>query len=84
MSTFFRRERAISVTWVITEIKLAIAKGYKILEVHEVYDYQVTQYNQETGEGGLFAEYINTFLKLKADASGILVGFEPRTMKVNK
>lgn len=24
----------------------------------------------QTGEGGLFAQYIDTFLKLKADASG--------------
>jgi len=30
----------------------------------------VTQYNPETGDGGLFAKYINTFLKLKAEASG--------------
>ena len=63
-------EWAISGTWVIPEIKLAIAKGYIILEIHEVYEYQVTQYNEETGEGGLFAEYINTLLKLKAEASG--------------
>ena len=63
-------ERAIRGTWVIPEIKLAIEKGYKILEIHEVYEYQVTQYNQETGKGGLFAGYINTFLKLKAEASG--------------
>ena len=62
-------ERAISGTWVIPEIKLAVAKGYKILEIQEVYEYQVTQYNQETGVGGLFAEYINTFLELKAEAS---------------
>jgi len=30
----------------------------------------VTKYNPETGEGGLFVNYINTFLKLKAEASG--------------
>jgi len=35
-----------------------------------VYEYQITQYNQETGEGGLFADYINTFLKFKTEASG--------------
>jgi len=39
-------------------------KGYQILEIYEVYEYQVTQYNTETGEGGLFVDYINTFLKL--------------------
>jgi hypothetical protein len=49
---------------------LAVAKGYKILEIQEVYQYEVTQYNPETGDGGLFVEYVNTFLKLKAEASG--------------
>jgi hypothetical protein len=36
-----------------------------------VYEYGVTQYDPRTCEGGLFAEYINTFLKLKADARGL-------------
>jgi quinolinate synthase len=40
------------------------------LQVHEVYEYNITQYDGESGEGGLFVEYINTFLKLKAEASG--------------
>jgi hypothetical protein len=46
------------------------AKGYKIVEIYEVYEYTVTQYDPQTGEGGLFVQYINTFLKLKAEASG--------------
>ena len=54
-------ESAISGTCVIPEIKLAIEKGYKILDIHEVYEYQVTKYIQG---------YINTFLKLKAEAKG--------------
>jgi hypothetical protein len=52
------------------EVQLAVNKGYRILEVQEVYEYAVTQYDPSTCEGGLFAEYINTFLKLKAEASG--------------
>ena len=36
-------------------------------EVFEVYEYKVTK---TTGQGGLFVEYINTFLKLKAEARG--------------
>jgi len=48
------------------EVRLAVEKGYRILEIYEVYEYQVTPYNPETGEGGLFVEYINSFLKLKA------------------
>ena len=47
------------------EVRLAVEKGYPILEI-----YEVTQYNPETGDGGLFVDYINTFLKLKAEASG--------------
>jgi len=52
------------------EMRLAVEKGYKILEIYEVNEYQVTQYNPETGDGGLFVEYIKTFMKLKAEASG--------------
>ena len=40
------------------------------MEVHELYEYRVTQYDPQTGTGGLFVQYINTFLKLKAEASG--------------
>jgi len=54
----------------MNEVRLAVEKGYRILEIHEVYEYQVTQYKRETGEGGLFVDYINTFLKIKAEASG--------------
>jgi hypothetical protein len=55
---------------VIDEVRLAVQKGYKILEIYEVYEYTLTQYDPKTGHGGLFAEYIYTFLKLKAEASG--------------
>jgi len=57
-------------TWVIEEVLLAVDKRYKILEILEVYEYEVTRYDPDTGEGGLFVDYINTFLKLKAEASG--------------
>jgi G:T-mismatch repair DNA endonuclease (very short patch repair protein) len=63
-------ERALEVTWVIVEVRLAVEKGYKIFEIHEIYEDQVTQYDATTGQGGLFVEYINTFLKLKAEARG--------------
>jgi hypothetical protein len=29
-----------------------------------------SQYDPTSGEGGLFVQYINTFVKLKAEASG--------------
>ena len=64
------RERALVGTWVIDEVRLAVSKGYRIVKVYEVYEYAVTQYDRQGDEGGLFVEYINTFLKLKAEASG--------------
>jgi len=62
--------RCLEGTCVIDEVRLAVDKGYTILEILEVYEYQVTRYDPETGNGGLFAEYIDTFLKLKQEASG--------------
>ena len=40
------------------------------MEIQDVFQYAVTKYDRATGEGGLFVEYINTFLKLKTEASG--------------
>lgn len=56
-------------TWVSCEIKLAIEKGYKILEIFEVWNYEIEQINGN--KGGLFTEYVDTFLKIKQEYSGI-------------
>jgi hypothetical protein len=63
-------DRALIGSWVIDEIRRAVEKGYCLIEVFEVYKYEVTQYDPATGRGGLFVECINNFLKLKAEASG--------------
>jgi hypothetical protein len=60
---------------------LAVNKGYKILEIQEVYQYEDTQYNPHTGDDGLFLEYINMFLKLKPKASGYPSWVRTPTMK---
>ena len=39
------------------------------MEVHEVYEYQVTQYDPQTVNGGPFFQYTDYFRKLKAEAS---------------
>ena len=54
----------------MVEFRLAVEKGYRILGIHEAYEYKETQYNPERVEGALFVNYIRTFLKLKAEASG--------------
>jgi hypothetical protein len=67
------KERALTGTWVLDEVRLAVQKGFKVLQVYEAFEYQTTQYDPQSREGGLFVEYINTFLKLKAEASGFPV-----------
>jgi hypothetical protein len=64
------KDRALTGTWVMDEVRMAVEKGYKVVEVYEVYEYQTTVYDRQTREGGLFVDYINTFLKLKAEAIG--------------
>ena len=53
------------VTWIVDKVHKAVDIGYTVLQIYEFYEYTVTQYDSQTGEGGLFVEYINTFLKLK-------------------
>jgi hypothetical protein len=57
---FSDAERCLDGTWVFDEVRLAVTKGYKILEIQEIYQYAVSQYNPETGDEGLFVEYINS------------------------
>jgi len=43
------KDRALKSTWEMDEVRLAVEKGYRILDMYEVYEYQVTEYNPETG-----------------------------------
>ena len=54
-------ERALTGTCVIDEVRLAVQKGLRILEIHELYEYKVTRYDPETREDVLFPGYIDTF-----------------------
>jgi hypothetical protein len=64
-------ERAIEGTWVTEEVKLAISKGYKILNVYAVWHFEESiVYNKDNNEPGLFGNYVDTFLKLKQQSSG--------------
>ena len=56
-------ERQLRGTWCTPEINKAIEKGYELIKVHEVWHF-------EERESGLFAEYVNTWLKIKTEASG--------------
>ena len=64
-------ERAMVGTWTTMEIAKARSLGYVVLDTYEVWHFnQTAQYDPQTKTGGLFTDYINTFLKLKQEASG--------------
>ena len=56
-------ERAIQETCCSVESMKALEKGYQILQLHEVWHFPDTS-------DELFADYINTFLKIKQEANG--------------
>ena len=56
-------ERALHGTWCTPEIHKALDVGYRMVKMEEVWQY-------DQSKVGLFAEYINKFLKLKTEASG--------------
>ena len=63
-------ERSFTHTYCTPEIETAINMGYKITQYHEVLHWKESeQYDPLTKEGDLFTSYINTFLKLKQQAS---------------
>ena len=63
-------EREIIGTYTCIELQKAVEKDYQIKEIYEVWSYNSTKYNKETKSGGLFANYIDLFLKIKQEASG--------------
>ena len=55
----------------IFELKKAIETGYKLIETYEIWHFdETTKYDPKESEGGLFAGYINKFLKIKQESSG--------------
>ena len=55
--------RTLRGTWCTPEIEMAISKGYTLLRIHEVWHFPQTRV-------GLFAGYVNTWLKLKQESAG--------------
>ena len=57
--------------YVTLEVDKALDMGYQVTEIYEVWHYdKYEQYNSKTKSGGLFTEYINTFLQMKQQADG--------------
>jgi hypothetical protein len=63
-------ERCIVETWAVDEVRKSVKMGYRLEDVYEFWEYKVTCFDKDTSSGGLFAEYVNMFLKLKQESSG--------------
>ena len=71
-------------TWILNEAGRDVQKRYRIIEEREVYEYNVTLYEPTFGWSLAFAQHIDTFLKLKAEASGYTVLVQCLTVKIAK
>ena len=68
--THIDNEREFKGTWVTDKLKKALGKGYRISKIYEVWHFdEVSQYDLQSKTGGIFTEYVNTFLKIKQEAS---------------
>ena len=56
-------ERMLRGTWCTPEIKKAVKKGYRVIRIHEVWNFAQQ-------EEGLFRDYVNTWLQCKQEATG--------------
>jgi hypothetical protein len=55
-------DRTVIGSWVIDEIRLAVEKGYHLVEVYEVYENEVMQYDPATGQGNYSSSILTHFL----------------------
>lgn len=63
-------------TWCTPELQKAVEKGYQIQKIHEVWHFP-----EENRREGLFAGYVNTWLKLKQESAGWPTGVETAQQK---
>ena len=64
-------ERALLGTWVTAELDKAVQLGYRILDKYEAWHYtEIQQYDSASQSGGVWAEFIDNWMRLKIEASG--------------
>ena len=68
------KARSLTGTWVSIELREALRRGYKLIDVMEIWDYKTDVYDPVKNKGGPFVLYINQFLKMKQEASGFPSG----------
>jgi len=75
-------ERCIVGTWVV-EVREAIEMGYILMDVLEFWQYEITCFDRGTNSGGLFAVYVNMFLKLNRNRAATHPGFRVRLTRTS-
>ena len=64
-------ERELEGTWVTLEMIEAVKRGYTITQIYEIWHFELKEtYDKSNKAGGLFTKYVDTFLKIKQEASG--------------
>ena len=62
-------ERSMFGTWIVDEARKAVDMVYVLVDVFQFWEYELTCFHKDTNSGGLFAEYVSMFLKLKQESS---------------
>ena len=57
------QQRQLRGTWCTPELQEAVARGYKLQRIHEVWHFKESR-------KGLFKDYVNTWLKIKQESAG--------------
>ena len=64
-------ERALTGTWVSLELDKAVEMGYVVVDRYSAWHFpETTQYDPDAQEGGLWADYMNLWLREKQQADG--------------
>ena len=62
-------ERMLISTWVSVELKLAINKGYRIIDIYEIWHFDTISGGEQNNYHGVFTDFINDCIKVKVEAS---------------
>lgn len=63
-------ERSFVASFTHFELNLALARGYKVMDVYEVWHWPEGQWVSDAQNNGLFSDYMSEFLRMKIESSG--------------
>lgn len=63
-------QRSLTGVWVIEEVREAMKNGYTVRKIYEIWEFETECCDPDLKSGGVFADFINEFLKIKQESSG--------------